>query len=110
MSYNEEELGDIVPAHLHFLAIFNPELGQTEETEKQQILFYWSKSLKSRKRAEAGTSHDSDNYGHQQNHERMRQVGLAQGMVNFARWAWSTFAFENLSLTDSIELSAGIQI
>ena len=84
MSYNGTTFSDIVPAHLDFLTIFSPELGKTNGTEKDQIVFYWSKPLKRRKK---GTDKDNKEEHHhkEENNERMRQVGLAQGMVHFAR-------------------------
>lgn len=79
----------IIPARLSFLAIYNPALGPTEETFKDQIVFHFSRTVREARQtndnatrhvstsARAGTAHDAEN-------ERLRQVGLAQGMVNFA--------------------------
>lgn len=86
MSFHGEEPQEIVPAHLDFLAIFNPELGCSEDTEKDQIVFYWSKPPKARKRPEQSATKDKESE-HEQENERMRHVGLAQGMVSFARCA-----------------------
>lgn len=57
---------DLIPAKLKYLCIFNPSLGQTQEELPRQILYYH------------GDAPTTDN-------ERLRQVGLAQGLVEFAR-------------------------
>ncbi|KAF8464084.1 hypothetical protein BDZ91DRAFT_730706 [Kalaharituber pfeilii] len=56
----------ITPPSLFSLAIYNPSLGPTDETVNDQIVFYTSQ--------ETQTPND-----------RLRQVGLAQGVVEFAR-------------------------
>jgi hypothetical protein len=74
----------VIPAQLSYLAIYNPTLGPTDETIADQILFYTSQS-----------SHESENSGQKAEgeevrgleNERLRQIGLAQGLVNFARYA-----------------------
>lgn len=87
----------IVPAQLSFLAIYNPVLGNTDETLKEQIVYYFGakrpRNLKRRNDDKQGptvANHDShgdqsgDEKGEEEN-ERLRQVGLAQGMVDFAK-------------------------
>ncbi|KAL7949545.1 hypothetical protein V8C42DRAFT_311194 [Trichoderma barbatum] len=78
--------GGIVPAQLGFLALFNPSLGQTDETIDDQIVYYASVSTQSssRKRRRARTR-PTDGISQEERHERLRQIGLAQGMVNFSR-------------------------
>ncbi|KAF8421941.1 hypothetical protein EV426DRAFT_699429 [Tirmania nivea] len=56
----------ITPASLFSLAIFNPALGPTDETVGNQIVFFTSREP-------------------QTPNERLRQVGLAQGVVEFAK-------------------------
>ncbi|KAK2749629.1 hypothetical protein FQN57_005851 [Myotisia sp. PD_48] len=77
----------VIPAHLSFLTIFNPSLGKTDETLDDQILFYYN--------AESGSAHPTgsahrDNENNRQTYEddneKLRQIGLAQGMVSFAKW------------------------
>ena len=75
----------VVPAHLSFLAIYNPSLGGTDDSLQEQIVFYSSTvtrargSHKNRAKARHGLDREEEN-------ERLRQVGLAQGMVDFAKW------------------------
>lgn len=77
----------IVPAQLGFLAIFNPSLGSTDDTIDDQIVYYASvttQSSSSRKRRRT-RSRPTDGLSQEERHERLRQIGLAQGMVNFSR-------------------------
>ncbi|KAH6609551.1 hypothetical protein Trco_002897 [Trichoderma cornu-damae] len=78
--------GGIVPAQLGFLALFNPSLGQTDETIDDQIVYYASVSTQasSRRRRRARTR-PTDGISQEERHERLRQIGLAQGMVSFSR-------------------------
>nr|7QLA_C Chain C, Ccz1 [Thermochaetoides thermophila] len=105
----------IIPAQLGFLAIYNPALGTTDETLEDQIVYYATASTLSqarrrhrrprrrdRQRAQsvvkdsrpnaAGATGDSeavaedkDPVSKEERHERLRQIGLAQGMVEFAK-------------------------
>lgn len=70
----------MVPAQLSFLAIYNPELGKTDEEFKNQIVFYYS-----------GESNVNlaDNVANENENSKLRHVGLAQGMVDFARYVES---------------------
>lgn len=81
----ESEPVSVVPAQLAFLTIYNPSLGKTDETLEEQIVFYSSQSTRSRHNA--GTSADNPALGEHKDdtNQRLRQVGLAQGMVNFAK-------------------------
>lgn len=82
-----------VPAQLAFLAIYNPSLGTTDETIDDQILYYYpsTSSLPSsrpgrrhhRRRRQGGRDGSGDQDGGR--NERLRQIGLAQGMVEFGR-------------------------
>ncbi|KAF3275068.1 hypothetical protein TWF970_007509 [Orbilia oligospora] len=56
----------VEPASLSYLAIFNPSLGLTDETLPDQIVFWTSRSPASQ-------------------NECLRQIGLAQGIIEFAR-------------------------
>lgn len=85
MSQNDAELNEITPAHLAFLTIFNPDLAKTEDTEKDQIVFHWSKSQLSRRKTHVYNEHDEKRRAEEDEHERLRQVGLAQGMLHFSR-------------------------
>ncbi|KAJ4994271.1 hypothetical protein SVAN01_00100 [Stagonosporopsis vannaccii] len=70
----------VVPAQLSFLAIYSPALGDSDETFHRQIVYYYAKA------------------GSDDANEQLRQVGLAQGMVGFARSFSSSAA-----AVDSIE-------
>ncbi|KAI5809716.1 hypothetical protein DFH27DRAFT_494874, partial [Peziza echinospora] len=56
----------ITPAQLFSLAIYNPSLGATDRTVNDQILFYTARTP-------------------QTPNEKLRQIGLAQGVVEFSR-------------------------
>jgi hypothetical protein len=74
----------VVPAQLSFLAIYNPSLGTSDETFDQQIVFYYSKAAKTRSKLKDGDAKRDLELREQEN-EKLRQVGLAQGMVGFAK-------------------------
>ncbi|KAL2808731.1 hypothetical protein BJX63DRAFT_21654 [Aspergillus granulosus] len=80
----ECDSSSVIPAQLSFLAIYNPLLGTTDETIREQVVFYTSRHDVLRRQdgsAVAIKDQDSnDNWN-----ERLRQIGLAQGMVSFAR-------------------------
>ncbi len=89
----------VVPAHLSYLAIYNPTLGPTDETVGDQIVFYYSHRLASKlerqsedthlraSKNETTSEHDSADSREKEaeENERLRQVGLAQGIVNFVK-------------------------
>ena len=74
----------VVPAQLSFLAIYNPSLGSSDETFHEQIVFYHSTAAKARSKLRNDNSQAEQELQEQDN-EKLRQVGLAQGMVGFAR-------------------------
>ncbi|KAL2000973.1 hypothetical protein VTN02DRAFT_2374 [Thermoascus thermophilus] len=80
----EAEPASVIPAQLSFLAIYNPLLGTTDETLEEQIVFYSSKATRSRRTrstdAESAASEVKDD-----RNAKLRQIGLAQGMVSFAK-------------------------
>ncbi|KAF2184283.1 hypothetical protein K469DRAFT_727228 [Zopfia rhizophila CBS 207.26] len=86
----------VVPAQLSFLAIYNPSLGDSDETIHDQIVFYHSKAAKARSKIDGRNPHVERDLREQEN-EKLRQVGLAQGMVDFAR------SFSNGETVDSVE-------
>lgn len=81
----------IIPAQVGFLAIFNPSLGNTDETLDDQIVYYSSVDARTQKRRRLANSRGSaagrptQNLSQEERNERLRQIGLAQGMVNFGR-------------------------
>lgn len=74
----------VVPAQLSFLAIYNPALGTTDETFHKQIVFYYSKAAKARSKLGDASAQAAAELREEEN-EKLRQVGLAQGMVGFAK-------------------------
>ena len=100
MSSSAPDTPRAVPAHLSYLAIYNPSLGPTDETVRDQIVFYYSSKQESererrRKDRTAGGRHQDERPKQEEEHqhdeedseenERLRQVGLAQGMVDFVK-------------------------
>jgi hypothetical protein len=96
------EVPRVVPAQLSFLAIYNPALGDSDETFHKQVVFYYSKTAKAGRAASGhanasthtSTNTNTDTSGsgsgsgsalREEENEKLRQVGLAQGMVGFAR-------------------------
>ncbi|OAP60584.1 hypothetical protein AYL99_05586 [Fonsecaea erecta] len=92
----------VIPAHLSYFAIYNPSLGPTDETLRDQIVFYYSHDVEVEreqqteiKSAADGNRHATSEQDNQPNgnqkeegqeeNTRLRQVGLAQGMVNFVK-------------------------
>lgn len=78
--------GAAVPAQLGFLAIFNPCLGNTDDTIDDQIVYYASETTP-RVGIKKGPTRGrpTDAISQEERSERLRQIGLAQGMINFSR-------------------------
>ncbi|CAK7216002.1 hypothetical protein SCUCBS95973_002657 [Sporothrix curviconia] len=106
----------VVPAQLGFLAIYNPSLGTTDETIEDQIVYYggatvdattessrssssFSSSFSSsrRRRSSASAAAPTAHLAPDERNERLRQIGLAQGMVAFGR------SFADDQAVDTIE-------
>ena len=78
----------IVPAQLGFLAIYNPTLGATDETIDDQIVYYASVNTQTgqhRRRHRSKAGRPIDNVSQEERNKRLRQIGLAQGMVEFGK-------------------------
>jgi hypothetical protein len=88
----------VVPAQLGFLAIYNPTLGNetSNDVVEDQIVYYTSLStpLLAAHQPQAQSQSDrkqstwdssKDKLSQEERNERLRQVGLAQGMVEFGR-------------------------
>jgi hypothetical protein len=80
----DSDLTSVVPAQLSFLAIYNPLLGPTDESIGDQVVFYTSRTERSRRNERSAVGNDDAKLTKGQN-ERLRQIGLAQGIVSFAR-------------------------
>ncbi|KAI1332687.1 hypothetical protein F5Y16DRAFT_356239 [Xylariaceae sp. FL0255] len=87
----------LMPAQLGFLAVFNPSLGATDETLDDQIVYYTSLSPPSPKRRHRSRGKSTADISQEERNERLRQIGLAQGMVEFSR------DFSNGAPVDHIE-------
>jgi len=74
-----------VPAQLGFLAIYNPSLGATDETVENQIVYYTSQTDLQRGSTRGWDTKEAHNAAHEQKNLQLRQIGLAQGMVEFGR-------------------------
>lgn len=85
--------GKAVPAQLRFLAIYNPSLGQTDETRLDQIVYYYDGTGKPTRKA----GKDSSGASKAEENERLRHIGLAQGMVEFGK------AFSKGEVVNAIE-------
>lgn len=70
------------PAQLSFLAIYNPFLGRTDETLHDQVVYYYTAESNTRKGLNSEEAEQAD---HEERNERLRQIGLARGMVEFAK-------------------------
>ncbi|KAK5104060.1 hypothetical protein LTS08_001944 [Lithohypha guttulata] len=76
----------VVPAQLDFLAIYNPTLGSSDESLKDQIVFFHSNQNRGKRgQAEDVKQKQASIQSEDEENEKLRQVGLAQGMVNFAK-------------------------
>ncbi|KAM7199527.1 hypothetical protein V8F20_005711 [Naviculisporaceae sp. PSN 640] len=88
----------IIPAQLGFLAIYNPSLGTTDETIDDQIVYYASVDHQSKtqshqsgqqsrrlRRGGAPRGRPTSSLPKEERNERLRSIGLAQGMVEFGR-------------------------
>ena len=83
-----------MPAQLGFLAIYNPSMGNTDETIDDQIVYYSSVSTQTASSQQQRKRHRTANnsgarpmatLSNDERNERLRQIGLAQGMVEFGR-------------------------
>lgn len=75
-----------MPARVGFLAIFNPSLGHTDDTVDDQIVYYASVTTQASQHKRRRTRRrPTDAVSQEERHERLRQIGLAQGMANFSR-------------------------
>lgn len=82
----ESDHDSVIPAQLSFLAIYNPALGLTDDTIEDQIVFYTSRSDRSQHSEGSTTENEEIKLQAERRNEKLRQVGLVQGIVNFARW------------------------
>lgn len=85
MSQNTSgEEARVVPAKVNFLAIYNPTLGPSDETLEDQLIYYYGCDDR-RRRDKINKQKDNATESDETKNERLRQIGLAQGMVSFAK-------------------------
>ena len=78
--------GGIKSAQLGFIAIYNPSLGPTDETLDDQIVYYASVTTQTSSHKRRRTrGRPTDSISQEERNERLRQIGLAQGMADFSR-------------------------
>ncbi|KAH8697168.1 hypothetical protein BGW36DRAFT_378105 [Talaromyces proteolyticus] len=97
----ESEPVSVIPAQLAFLTIYNPSLGKTDETISEQIVFYSSQTTRSRSNANTPADDPAPSESKGDTNERLRQVGLAQGIVNFAKNFSGGYAVDNIETEKS---------
>jgi len=88
MASNTEPHRSIIPAHLGFLAIYNPSLGTQDDSLENQIVYYSSSESQEDDTAKLPKNLDPQAIQdaiRKENNEQLRQIGLAQGMVEFGR-------------------------
>ncbi|CAK7273679.1 hypothetical protein SEPCBS119000_005783 [Sporothrix epigloea] len=102
------KVAGVSPARLGFLAIYNPSLGTTDDTVDDQIVYYSGapvdtakgardSSASRRRRGSASPAKPAAHLAQDERNERLRQIGLAQGMVAFGR------SFADDQAVDTIE-------
>ncbi len=91
----------VVPAQVGFLALYNPSLGTTDDTVQNQLVYFASPSTqpapRRRRHRPARDRRPADAVSREEHNERLRQIGLAQGMIEFAR------SFSDGKAVDSID-------
>ncbi|EJT80394.1 hypothetical protein GGTG_00394 [Gaeumannomyces tritici R3-111a-1] len=75
----------VVPAQLGFLAIYNPTLGANDDTIEDQLVYYASVGTPQSGRRRRARNRSTSAVSQEERNERLRQIGLAQGMVEFGR-------------------------
>jgi hypothetical protein len=84
MSSSSTTLQKAVPAQLRFFAIYNPSLGNTDETLEDQIVYYSSPETREKYHQYRRSGKGPKPCSQDEKNERLRQIGLAQGMVKFS--------------------------
>lgn len=85
MSYPTPAPMSVVPAQLATLSIYNPSLGTTDETVRDQILYYYTRTQRERNEANRNDGSSNSDESEEEENQKLRQIGLAQGMVDFAK-------------------------
>lgn len=88
-------MDSVTPAQLAFLTIYNPALGQSDETLDEQMVYYYPAKHRQLENVSGGRSEELEN---EEKNKRLRQIGLAQGMVEFAKSAFLGDPVDDLGL------------
>ena len=86
------ERAGVIPATLSFLAIYNPSLSTSDDDFEDQIVYYYSKPNGSERKSRRRKDFDGSHEVKEERDEKLRQIGLAQGMVSFAKYYWLSFS------------------
>jgi len=84
----------VIPARLSYLTLYSPLLSKNDDTRKDQIVFYYDRERDEQQSRDQPTSDNvprNSKSEEQRQNEELRQVGLAQGMVDFAKYAPERF-------------------
>ena len=73
----------VVPATLSFFAIYNPSLSSSDDFIHEQIVYYYDKQKHGYRHRNDHTGSGAESSKEKAN-ERLRHIGLAQGMIQFA--------------------------
>lgn len=73
----------VKPAQLAFLTLYNPSLGQTDENIDDQVVYHYNTKYRELKKTNGSLSPEQER---EEKNEKLRQIGLAQGMIEFAKY------------------------
>lgn len=76
----------IVPASIAYLAIYNPTLGTSDGHIADQLAYYYSEKHEVRNRTNQASTRKGDQDSAIDVNERFRQIGLAQGILQFSTY------------------------
>ena len=74
----------IVPARIAYLAIYNPTWATSDDQVEDQLAYYYSHLDDTRNRTNPATTRKGDQDSTIDVNEKFRQIGLAQGILQFS--------------------------
>ena len=74
----------IVPARIAYLAIYNPTWGTSDDQVEDQLAYYYSHHDDARNRKNPAPTRPRDHDSTVDVNEKFRQIGLAQGILQFS--------------------------
>lgn len=75
----------VVPAQVDFLALYNPSLSTSDHDLLEQIIYYYDRTSQRHGGGQKEPDQEDESSQEQEQNKRLRKIGLAQGMVEFAR-------------------------